>query len=73
MYLALGENMSDSDYTPEEKKKITSTLSRIKEIYKDGYTDDKSEIFTTLAEILEDPYYKENMTYYFQKFLTERY
>ena len=65
--------MSDSDYTPEESKKISSTLGRIKEIYKDGYTEENKEIFTTFAEILEDPYYKENMSYYFQKFLTENY
>ncbi len=62
-----------SDYTPEESMKISQTLERIKDLYKDKNISDKENIFQIFAEILEDPYYKENMSHYFRKFLTDRY
>jgi hypothetical protein len=62
-----------SDYTPEEAQKISQTLGRIKELYKDKNIDEKENIYKVFAEILEDPYYKENMSHYFRKFLTDKY
>lgn len=62
-----------SDYTPEEAQKISQTLGRIKELYKDQNIEEKENIYKVFAEILEDPYYKENMSHYFRKFLTDKY
>lgn len=62
-----------SDYTPEESQKISQTLGRIKELYKDKNIEEKENIYKVFAEILEDPYYKENMQHYFRKFLTDKY
>ena len=62
-----------SDYTPEEVQKISNTLERIKTMYKDRDISDKEDIYKVFAEILEDPYYKENLGHYFGKFLTENY
>ena len=62
-----------SDYTPDEVKKINSTLERIKEMYRKQDKPDREHLYRVFAEILEDPYYKENMTYYFRRFLTDKY
>jgi hypothetical protein len=62
-----------SDYTPEEAKKISNTLGRIKSMYKDKDISQKENIYKVFAEILEDPYYKENLNHYFRKFLSDRY
>ena len=62
-----------SEYTPDESNKISNTLGRIKNLYKDKNIDDKEDIYRVFAEILEDPFYKENMSHYFRKFLTDKY
>tara|TARA_B100001989_G_scaffold243957_1_gene212186 strand:- start:197 stop:388 length:192 start_codon:yes stop_codon:yes gene_type:complete len=62
-----------SDYSAEESQKITQTLGRIKSLYVDQSVEEKEDIYRVFAEILEDPFYKDNMSHYFQKFLTEKY
>lgn len=62
-----------SDYTPDESNKISQTLARIKDLYQEQESSKNEDIHRVFAEILEDPFYKDNMCHYFQKFLTDSY
>ena len=61
--------MKDSELTPEEKQKVDQTLDRIQDLCVEKYKEEHEQIHRVFAEIIEDPYYKENMNYYFGRIL----
>lgn len=55
----------------QEKK--DEVLKKIKGLYKDANLQENERLKIIFKEIMEDPYYKENMLYYFKQFLVDRY
>lgn len=55
----------------EEKKH--EVIKNVKKIFEQANREENKRLKEIFQEVVKDPYYKENMLYYFKQFLTEKY
>jgi hypothetical protein len=62
--------MHDKNNSENTKQEV---LKNAKKIFEQVDREERQRLNAVFKEILEDPYYKENMLYYFKEFLAEKY
>lgn len=57
----------------ETEKKKQDVIKNLKKFFEDNEREETKRLNGIFKEIIKDPYYKENMIYYFKQFLSEKY
>lgn len=57
----------------ESENKKQDAIKKLKNFFEENDREETKRLNAIFKEILQDPYYKENMTYYFRQFLSEKY